>query len=550
MKACIRSVLRQWHWIFFAAVVLLTVGMNVFVANHILDGDASDHMLRGWIIAQEKNPFTHNYCYTTEVSLPGVSWFFSLFFLFSDDWSLVRICGTLVIQALYVLSFFYLCKRAHIGSLRVRAIAAALLLLPFSVPYARIVLYHLYYAIYLTNAFWMVGLTLGLMEARSVRKAAWPACLLAALWLCAGLNGIRYMMILGAPMLAFAVVQALLTLRHYRWEKGRLLGEGGSFFSSDAMRLIWILTGSFLFFLTGYALNVKVLLPFYGIVDSSATFFFPGENAEHYASMFNSWLVAIGVRSSRLPTVGITGVSLLAALVSFGYLLCISASNVWDMRTPVVSRMAPGLLFSSFVTTTLIFIFDSGWRHYSLYYVPVVAFAYPALAVELARLKESAVSASRKLLILLTCMCFLYQGAYTVYYIAVDRWDMDRWTGLSNQDMFLADTAQVYADFMMDNGYTYALAPYWYANVMMELTDGQLAVGMVELAEKEGELILRPGRWGTPKAIANGKNLPERLLVFIGEADVARFEQAFPQLSRVFEYWYTCAYEITPDMLF
>ena len=549
MKFWIKRALRQWHWFFFAAVALLTIAMDVFVAHNILDGDASEYLSRGWLIAQEFNPFTDAMYGTTELRLLDNNAVFGLFFLFFDDWSLVRVCGTLVVQALYVLSFFYLCKRAHIGSLRIRAIAAALLLLPFSVPYARIVLYHLYYALYLTNAFWMVGLTLRLMEARGMRKVALPACLLALFWLFVGLNGIRHMMILGVPMLAFAAVQALLTLRQYRWEKGRLVG-GAPFLRSDVMRLIWILMGSFLFFLIGYALNIKVLLPFYGVEDSSSFFFFPGESAEHHASIFNAWLIATGVRSSRLPTVGIAGVSLLAALVSFGYLLCTSASNVWNMRLPVASRIAPGLLFPAFVTTTLIFIFDSGWRYYPLYYVPVVAFAYPALAAELARLREGAVSACRKVLILLTCMCFLYQGAYTIYYIAVDRWDMDRWTGLSNQDMFLADTAQVYADFMMDNGYTYALAPYWYANVMMELTDGQLAVGMVELAEKEGELILRPGRWGTPKAIANGENLPERLLVFIGEADVARFEQAFPQLSRVFEYWYTCAYEITPDMLF
>lgn len=64
--------------------------------------------------------------------------------------------------------------------------------------------------------------------------------------------------------------------------------------------------------------------------------------------------------------------------------------------------MAPSLLFAAFVTTTLIFIFDSSPRYYQLYYVPVVAFAYPVLASELARLKDHAASACRKLLILLT----------------------------------------------------------------------------------------------------------------------------------------------------
>lgn len=549
MKACFRGVLRQWHWIFFAAVILLTIGMDVFIAHNILDGDASEYLYRGLIIAQERNPFTNAMYGTTEVRLLDVNAVFGLFFLFSDDWSLVRICGTLLVQALYVLSFFFLCHRAHIGSLRVRAIAAALLLLPFSVPYARIVVYHLYYALYLTNAFWMVGFTLWLMEVRSARKAVLPAILLAALWLYVGLNGVRHMMILGAPMLAFAAVQVLLTLRRYRWENGRLLGEEPSFFRSDAMRLVWILMGSCLFFAIGYVLNIKVLLPFYDISDASTTFFFPAEKPEHYTNIFNAWLVASGVRSSSLPLIGLTGASLLAAIMSFGYLLCVSASNVWNMRAPVAARMAPSLLFASFVTTTLVFIFDSTSRYYQLYYVPVVAFAYPVLASELARLKDHAASACRKLLILLTCACFLFQGAYTLYYLTVDQRDMDDWTGLSWQDLQLVDTARVYIDFMKQNGYTHALAPYWYATVMMELTDAELTVAPLILADWDGSTVLTVYPWGTSRTAFAAENLPPKLIVFVSESDRARFEQTFPQLSPVFEYQHTRAYEITPDDL-
>lgn len=88
-------------------------------------------------------------------------------------------------------------------------------------------------------------------------------------------------------------------------------------------------------FAIGYVLNIKVLLPFYDISDASSTFFFPAEKPEHYTSIFNAWLIASGVRSSTLPLIGLTGVSLLAALMSFGYLLCVSAANIWNTRAPV-----------------------------------------------------------------------------------------------------------------------------------------------------------------------------------------------------------------------
>ena len=549
MGACLRSIKKQWHWIFFAAVVLLTVGMDVFIAQNILDGDASDFLCRGWVIAQQHNPFTNAIYATTELRLLDSNAVFALFFSFISDWTLVRICGTLLIQGLYMLSFFYMCWRAHIGSARSRVFSASLLLLPFSVPYARIVVYHLHYILYLTNAFWMIGLSLRLTEAKTVRKAILPACFLACLWVFVGLNGIRHMMILGSPMLLFAAIQVLRTLTHYRWENGRLLGGSGPFLRTDSARLMGVLLGSCLFFLIGYAVNVKVLLPAFEIGDLSTTFFSPAIPAQRYADILNGWLIAAGVRQTNLPLLSVAGISLAAALFSFGYLLWASAASTWK-EGPIGSRLLGSMLAVSFVTAVLTFIFDTGWRFYQLYFVPVAAFAVPALAAELARLKDRAVSACRKLLILLTCACFLFQGAYTVYYIAVDRWNMDTWSGLTTTDIFLADTARVYADFMQENGYTHALVPYWYANVMEELTDGELAVGPLGLKQTEEGLTINLDRWGTSRTAFAKENLPERLLVIVSEEQVDQFEKAFPHLPKVFEYWYNCGYEVTPDDLF
>lgn len=126
---------------------------------------------------------------------------------------------------------------------------------------------------------------------------------------------------------------------------------------------------------------------------------------------------------------------------------------------------------------------------------------------------------------------------------------MDDWTGLSWQDLHLVDTARVYIDFMKQNGYTHALAPYWYATVMMELTDAELTVAPLNLGEWDGSTVLTVYPWGTSRTAFAAENLPPKLVVFVSESDRARFEQAFPQLSPIFEYWYTRAYEITPDDL-
>ena len=85
---------------------------------------------------------------------------------------------------------------------------------------------------------------------------------------------------------------------------------------------------------------------------------------------------------------------------------------------------------------------------------------------------------------------------------------------------------------------------------MVELTDGELAVGPLGLKQTEEGLTINLDRWGTSKTAFAKENLPERLLVIVSEEQVNQFEKAFPHLPKVFEYWYNCGYEVTPDDLF
>ena len=152
MKKSVTMLKNNWHWLFFVLIAILTIYMDVYVAHNFLDGDTSDDLYHGWIIAQQKNPFTRDVYLSTELRLLDIASVYSLFFLFLQDWTLVRILGTIAMQTLYVLSFLYMCRQANIGFPAALA-AAGLMLTPFSTSYARIVLYHLYYILYFTNAF-------------------------------------------------------------------------------------------------------------------------------------------------------------------------------------------------------------------------------------------------------------------------------------------------------------------------------------------------------------------------------------------------------------
>lgn len=171
-----KALRKHGYWLLFAAVALATVYMDVYVAHNVLDGDVSDFMCRAWTFARERNPFTKAYYATTELRPLDISFVFSLFFLLTDNWTVVRVLGTVVMQAAYTASFLFMTRQAGVKR-SARVTAAALLLTPFSTCYARLVLYHLHYILYLGNAFLLVGLTLMVLQ-RTGRRRVLPACLL------------------------------------------------------------------------------------------------------------------------------------------------------------------------------------------------------------------------------------------------------------------------------------------------------------------------------------------------------------------------------------
>ena len=141
MKTFTRKLRGNLHWIFFVLVVLLTVYMDVYVANNLLDGDASQLIAKGWLIKEQGNLFTDDLYLTTEVSFFDTSTLASLFFLFFDDWTLVRILTTVTMQAACVAAFLFLCSQSKVRFPQALTVAG-LLLLPVSIPYARCVQYH------------------------------------------------------------------------------------------------------------------------------------------------------------------------------------------------------------------------------------------------------------------------------------------------------------------------------------------------------------------------------------------------------------------------
>ena len=543
LKTAFRALKKNWHWIFFALIVLVTVYMDVYMAQNVLDSDTSEDVYHGLTIARENNPFTRDVYLSTELRLLDIATVFALFFKFIGDWTVVRICGTIVMQAYYVLAFWYLCRQAGI-SRKSTVVGAGLLLVPFSTPYARLVLYHLYYILYFANAFWIFALTLKVLLKK--RLPVPSACILCGLWVFVGINGIRHMMIIGLPLLAFTVIELLRTLGRYRWEDGRLIGDE-PFLRTHALRLMGIMMASCVCFLIGYVFGSEILQPYYGVESLDSVTFKPVHGPDRYTDILNGFLIAIGVRNSDLPLIGIRGVALAAALLSFGCLMFLSLRSLKE-NSRTARRMVCSLFALSMITTTLIFVFERGGRFYEQYYVPVLFLAFPVVTMQWDDLKNSLVPVSRKLLVVMTCLCLLFQGVYTVWFLRVDQWDYDDWNGLSLTQMNIVDKAYDYVEFMRENSYSHGMIDYWYANVMMEVADGEITMAPLQVYNNaQGDPVITVYKWGTSRTAFEHENLPEKIVAFIDAASAAEFEQDYPHAVSVYQDSSMSGYEITPD---
>lgn len=542
MKLCLRTLRKQSHWLLLGLVILLTLYMDVYVARNVLDGDASDLLYCGNIFAQEKDLFSTNYYYSTEVRLLGLSSVFSFFFLLTGQWTLVRVLGTITVQTIYALSFLFMTRQAGL-SRKTRVTVAALSLLPFSIPYARIVLYHLYYTLYLANMFFIIGLTLWTLRRgkEGLKQALLPAVLLGLLWTFVGLNGIRHMLLIGIPLLVGCIVELLRAFRKAPWVYGKPWRQQ-VLLHTEAFRLTLLMIGSCLCFLAGFVINQHVLLPYYGIVNSSSAWYAPIQTAQRYADIWNGWLTAIGVRNSALSLVGIRGFSLAAALVSFVWLLYRSVCFLRKGGT-MEQRLLGGLYALSMFSTTLVFVFDSGCRFYELYYVPVIVLALPTLALELD--DHPPVLTARKALCFLVSLCFLFQGAYSAWYLRVERRNMDTWSGLTHQDLTCADECRDCVAFMQENGYQYGMMPYWHANVMIELSNGSLTILPYEDAAPPEEIQVY--HWGTSRFYCQRENLPDELVVFVPHGEADRFAASHDGARLVWEGWRYAALLVPTD---
>lgn len=211
----------------------------------LLDSDMASDLIYARLLAQEGTFFSPNWYYSSELRVFANHLSFTPLFLITQDWRLVRGLGSMLTYALFVLS---LCAPlSQVGLRRQYPLVAAAMLLPLSVMYFHYSMVGTFYTHNYILSFLLLGLALGQCGA-SGRARAWRLILLGALSVAAGLCGLRFLLFSSLPLCASAL--------YLRARAGRAAGP-------RTRRLAWGSLLSLGAMAAGAAVNLLVLSRLY-----------------------------------------------------------------------------------------------------------------------------------------------------------------------------------------------------------------------------------------------------------------------------------------------
>lgn len=546
------------------AVALMPVALFVFalvntwmtadsVSANLLDSDASSELVLAQLLSRQHAILSTDWFYSNELRVVQTNLVFAPLFALFEHWHTVRLMGVMLLQSMLVLSYAYLCKQLRVG-VRAFLLSATLLLLPMSISYGRIVLYHTYYLPYITLGFLIVGLYLSVMYGRrNVRRKAGQAARLAALMaLCfaACLGGIRLLMVTLSPLVLAAFSRVWQQEKHSEtgapeWSPQEADGDGfvrratiphlQAKWRGVLLALLATLAG-----FAGYWVNQHVLAGLYQFrqYDDTTLGFL---SVETLPALVQAYFAQFGYQGQRalLSPEGILSCgAILAGLFLLAQGIGAFASKATqperctqgdpDASAPLVLLFFPAAL----LVMVAVFVFTVGNAQYELYLIPVAVWAIPMLGVLMKRGSHTgAVQSARRVLLSLTCVALLANGLFNNAFFRDPQAKPVQYSGLSMQEVDTAQRMSGVLSFLQENGYTLGYATFWNGNILTELSDGHIAMASIRFDLPEANPAYY--NWLTSKQYRD-PNFVRAQKVFIllrGDEEEAFYETALYELA-------------------
>ncbi len=475
-------------WIF---LVIVFTALIVYLSAHVvdlLDSDMSSEMVLAKELARSGKLLTDAWHYSTEIRVVNTQLFYGVFFLFLNDWQLVRILGTVLLYLALLGSYYFLCKKLRMELFF--PVTAAIMLLPLSSSYFYILLYGAYYIPRISMMFLLLGILLSSGRKSASKAARWlDWFLIAAIPLALGLEGPRMILILFIPLAVLVCLEGLLFFIKgkatfaKRFDALKQSDYGAFFIKSFIACLIA---------LVGYIINTSVLSKRYTFEHTTLELHFSLGNIK--STIFN-----------QIQSIGFNDITFGISFIIWTVVGALCLVYLFSKKPKTIES-------KRFIYFTLV-----AWACYSLFsclfpiglvswhFVPIAILFIPCFILVVRDLGMKPVL--RYIAFAGVGLCVLAVAVQG--YSSFEEWP-NRKNVRTNQEF--ASITTVLENEQFDSGY----ATFWNANILTELSDGK--IDMWSLNEFSGDTAKKPDVFQWLQLSAHDKALPQEKTFVIWSA--------------------------------
>lgn len=454
---------RDWFLICsWAFLILAFIGLIIYMSVHVedlLDSEMSSELVLAHQLKESGGIFSGNWYYSTEIRVLNTQLVYSFFFHAFDDWQTVRILGNVTLYLLLLGSYYFLCKK--LGITRYFPLSAGIMLLPLSAWYFSFFLFGAYYLPRVSMMFFILGILMQPPAESYSKKGVIVDTLFACLFsLALGLEGARMMLILFVPV-------TIIVGAEFFWRAFHRDRENSAKYSTLLRQdgFPRYLTQAFLvcvFALAGFLINKMILSHVY-----------PFEQFENFIPK----LTFRSINRMFFNQIYLIGFGFVSHKYAMAVWATVGALIAWFLlRKAKKSTLALRFLWACFVSwacyAAFSCMFDIGQAAYHM--IPVAVLFIPAVAVVIREANIKPVLS--RMICMGLCLCLLVIGL--LGYLKFASWPYRN--GEESNEAFMQIAA-----VLEEKGYRNGYATQWNANVLTELSDGEIDVWCVERFDEQ-----------------------------------------------------------------
>ena len=464
---------------FPALIFVISIFFTCYTAYHVsftvLDSDTSSEMVLASLLAEENQIISKDIIYSTEIKILHVNLIYAPLFKILLDWQMVRFVGNIILLAVYLLSYYYLCRQLSIQR-ESFFYSASLLILPFSVNYGRNVLYHCHYLPCIALGFLIVGLFLSLTRqvSRSPLRKAINIFFLFLLSLGSCLSGVRQLMSIMVPLLLTAFVVGLKSLQKGPVSIDFLKTRGWEI----GLALFVCAAGAIGNWWNGTLPEVGYTFKQYGDIMLD----FP--SVEGMYEILLAYFQQFGFQAGRelFSVVGCLAMGgLFVAIYFLGKTVCVfGKEKICNVNT---REYIKNLFSVNLLVMTCVLILMGYNDQQSRYYLTSTVWAIPLLATQISDASPFSIQTwtVKRISMTIVCLVMFANGFLNNAYFIKPEGKSVKFDGNYFMNIHAAEDLSGVAEFVVENELTLGYATFWNANIVTELTSGKTAMVGLEV---------------------------------------------------------------------